>query len=152
MNNLVQSVTLCTDPEIKTYGDGKSLVSFNGAVNKRYKKEGEANADFFKYVAFDKTADFIAKYFKKGSKMLIRGEVNNNNYTDKDGKKVYGTQIHIDTVEFSGTKADGNISSGEASAPAEQPVAKPTEQLAEQSAAKSDSTPATASYDEYDDF
>ncbi len=142
MNKVIQTVTLCADPEAKAYGDGKQLVSFNGAVNKRFKKEGEADADFFKYTAFGKTADFILKYFKKGSKMLITGEVNNNNYTDKDGKKVYGTQILIDTVEFFGKKSDGEVGGADNGAPAANTDDAP----------KANSAPAATSYDAYDDF
>lgn len=138
MNRVIMTVTLCADPEVKTFGDGKSLVSFNGAVNKRFAKEGEPTADFFKYVAFGKTADFIAKYFKKGSKMLITGEVNNNNY-EKDGVKHYGTQILIDTVEFFGKKEDGgNAASG-------------TTETAGSTGTKTDDS-GFASYDGFDDF
>lgn len=135
MNKLIQTVTLCADPEVKSYGDGKSLVTFNGAVNKRFKKEGDPDADFFKYTAFGKTAEFISKYFKKGSKMLVMGEVQNNNY-EKDGVKHYGVQIIIDTVEFFGKKSDGeNAANNSQSTPAAE-----------------NSSPATTSYDEYDDF
>lgn len=143
MNKLIQTVTLCADPEVKTYGnEGKSLVTFNGAVNKRFKKDGENNADFFKYTAFGSTADFIAKYFKKGSKMLMTGEIQNNNY-EKDGVKHYGVQIIIDSVEFFGKKSDGENNANES-----QPSAP-----ANNSAPAENSAPATtSSYDEYDDF
>jgi len=110
MNKVIQTVTLGKDPELKQYGDGKQMVTFSGAVQKRYVKEGEESADWFNYVAFGKTAEFISKYFKKGSKMLITGEVNNNNY-EKDGVKHYGVKINIDTVEFFGSKpANGEAS------------------------------------------
>lgn len=154
MNKVIMTVTLCADPEVKTYGsDGKVLVSFNGAVNKRFKKEGEADADFFKYTAFGKTAEFIAKYFKKGSKMLITGEVNNNNY-EKDGVKHYGTQILIDNVEFFGKKSDNEVSDNTSSnAPANKaPVndyAPSDDPFGNTSA---NSSAAVSSYDEYDDF
>ena len=102
MNKVIQVVTLGADPEIKTYGDdGKSLATFSGAVAKRFVKDGEDNVDWFKYCAFGATADFIGKYFKKGSKMLIEGEIHNNNYT-KDGVKHYGVQITVNNVEFYG--------------------------------------------------
>ena len=141
MNKIIQTVTLCADPEVKSYGDGKSLVNFNGAVNKRFvAKEGDPTADFFRYVAFGKTAEFIGKYFKKGSKMLVTGELNNNNY-EKDGVKHYQDQIVIDSVEFFGKKSDGENNTG--SAPAKSEPAK--------SSSSSDSS-GFASYDEYDDF
>jgi len=143
MNRIIQTVTLCADPEVKTYGEGKALVNFNGAVNKRFAKEGEPNADFFRYVAFGKTAEFIGKYFKKGSKMLVTGELNNNNY-EKDGVKHYQDQIVIDTVEFFGKKADGENNGSEKSE-------TNSETKSETNESKSDSS-GFASYDAYDDF
>lgn len=114
MNKVFQTVTLGKDPELKTYGDGKSLVNFTGAVNKRFVKEGEDSADWFNYTAYGKTAEFINQYFKKGDKMLITGELTNNNY-EKDGVKHYGCKINIDTVEFFGSK---KAASGDAKASA----------------------------------
>lgn len=146
MNKVIQTVTLCADPESRPYNNGEgTIVSFNGAVNKRFVKEGEPNADFFQYTAFGKTAEFIMKYFKKGSKMLMTGEVNNNNYTDKEGKKVYGTKILIDNVEFFGTKKDNEVSgdSSQANGNASATAANNTSSPAEASA---------SSYDSYEDF
>lgn len=142
MNKVIQVVTLGGDPEIKTYGDGKSLATFSGAVAKRFTREGEDNVDWFNYCAFGATADFIEKYFKKGSKMLIEGEIHNNNYT-KDGVKHYAVQITVNNVEFYGKKSDGNVTgdNNSTSTPA-----------AAQPAAQANSAPATASYDAYDDF
>lgn len=107
MNKVIQTVTLGKDPEIKTYGDGKQMATFSGAVNKRFVKEGEDSADWFNYTAFGKTAEFIGKYFTKGSQMLVTGELVNNNY-EKDGVKHYGCKIIIDTVEFFGKKSEGS--------------------------------------------
>lgn len=116
MNKVIQTITFCADPEIKFYGsENKAMTSFNAAVNKRFKKEGQPDADFFRYTAFGKTAEFICKYFKKGSHALITGEINNNNY-EKNGVMQYGQQILIDTVEFFGKKPDDNGTT--ASAPA----------------------------------
>ena len=138
MNKVIQVITFVADPEIKTYGsDGKTVASFRGAVNKRFKKDGEADADFFKYVAFNKTAEFIGKYFKKGQKALIMGELNNNNY-EKDGVKHYTDQILVDTIEFFGKKSDVDESSSTSTS---------------SSTSKSTSTASkTESYDEFDDF
>lgn len=108
MNKVIQVVTLGADPEIREYGDGKKLVNFSGAVQKRFVREGEDSADWFKYTAFGPTADFIAKYFTKGSKMLIEGEIHNNNY-EKDGVQHYSVQITVNNVEFYGKKADGEV-------------------------------------------
>ena len=135
MNKVIQVVTLTADPKVSTYGDNKTRVNFNGAVAKRFKKEGE-NDNFFQYVAFGATADFINKYFKKGSKMLITGEINNNNY-EKDGVTHYGVQILIDSVEFFGKKSDNPAASGDSA-----PTAK----------AEKTETTESASYEEYMDF
>lgn len=109
MNECIMTPTLCGDPEYKQTSNS-SVCKFNGAVNKRYvAKEGDPKADFFQFVAFGKTADFINKFFKKGDKMLVKGEVNNNNYTNKDGQKVYGTVFTIESVEFFGNKNDGGV-------------------------------------------
>lgn len=105
MNKLIMSGRLCADPEMRVGASGNAIVSFNLAVDRRFKRDGDADADFFKCVAFGKTAEFIEHYFHKGNKILIEGEVRNNNYTDKDGKMVYGTQILISQVEFGESKA-----------------------------------------------
>ena len=117
MNKVIMTVTLGADPKISKISEDKSVVNFSGAVNKRYVKEGEPSADWFNFTAFGKTADFIGKYFKKGSQMLVTGEVVNNNY-EKNGEKVYGTKIIIDTVEFFGKKAEGQTAETDAPAPA----------------------------------
>jgi single-strand DNA-binding protein len=141
MNKVIQTLRLCADPEIKTYGDDKQLVSFRGAVNKRFKKDGEPDADFFQYTAFGKTAEFISKYFKKGDPMLIEGEINNNNYTKEDGTKVYGTQIVVNNVEFFGKKSEDSGSGSSES----------TSSGAETKKTETKSSAATSSYDEFDD-
>lgn len=105
MNKTILSGRLCADPEVRFGASGSAIASFNLAVDRRFKRDGDADADFFKCVAFGKTAEFIEHYFHKGNKILIEGEVRNNNYTDKDGKMVYGTQILISQVEFGESKA-----------------------------------------------
>ena len=134
MNKIIQTLTLVADPEISTYGEDKSRATFRGAVAKRFKKEGEPD-DFFQYVAFGATADFIGKYFKKGQKMLIEGEIHNNNF-EKDGVKHFNVQILVNNVEFFGKKEDGG-------------VAKSTEAKAE---APKKEAAKTETYDEYMDF
>lgn len=148
MNTVIQVVTLGGDPELKTYGeDGKSRVTFSGAVPKRYTKNNEDKTNWFNYVAFGSTADFIAKYFTKGSKMLIVGEINNNNY-EKDGVKHYGNQILIQNAEFYGKKSDGTQTSESVSQAT--PAATPAP--AEPTSAPLPPEPAISSYDAYDDF
>lgn len=106
MNLTVQVGRFTADPEIKTYADNKILAGFTLAVNRRFKQEGQTDADFFNYVAFGKTAEFIEKYFKKGMKAVVTGELRNNHYTDKNGVKHYSEQIIVSTIEFAESKGE----------------------------------------------
>ena len=152
MNQVIQVVTLGADPEIKEYSSGKNMAKFSGAVPKRYTREGENNTNWFQYVAFGATADFIEKYFRKGSKMLVVGEINNNNYTKEDGTKVYGDQIVINTVEFYGKKSNGDASAATSNNASAAPAPSTPAAPDNSSAAPANSAPANPSYDAYDDF
>ena len=94
------------DPEIRYSADKKAVASCNIAVNRRFKQEGQPEADFFNLVGFGKTAEFIEKYFHKGMKALVTGELRNNNYTDKDGIKRYTNDIIISSIEFAESKSN----------------------------------------------
>lgn len=94
------------DMEIRYSNDGNAVARFDFAVNRKYKREGEADADFFSCVAFGKIAETFEKLnIGKGTKLLIEGEVRNNNYTNKDGQKVYGTQIAVSSFDFCESKS-----------------------------------------------
>lgn len=91
---------LVADPEIK-YTDGGSTVSrFRVAVDRRIKSEGGPTADFITCKSFGKTAEFIEKYFHKGSKIGLQGRIQTGQYNDKDGKTVYTTEVVAENVEF----------------------------------------------------
>lgn len=110
MNKVEMMGRMVRDPEVR-YSQGANATAvarFTIAVNRRYKREGEPDADFFSCVAFGKAAEFIEKYFKQGKMIAIVGRVENDNYTNKDGQKVYGTRISIDECFFCG---DSNGSS-----------------------------------------
>lgn len=94
---------LTQEPELRYSTDGKAVAKLSLAINRKYKQEGQADADFFNYVAFGKTAEFIDKYFHKGMKALITGELRNNHY-EKDGVKHYSEQVIINTIEFAESK------------------------------------------------
>ena len=102
MNLVVQVGRLTADPEVRHNGD-KVIAKFSIAVNRRFKREGEPDADFFNCVAFGKTAEFMEKYFHKGMKAVINGELKNNHY-EKDGVKHYSDQIVVNTIEFAESK------------------------------------------------
>ena len=104
MNKVIFLARLGNDPEIRyEQASGNAIASFSIAVNRRFKRDNEPDADWFNCVAFGKTAEFCEKYLHKGNKVLIEGEVQNDNY-EKDGVKHYGTKIVINQIEFAESK------------------------------------------------
>jgi single-strand DNA-binding protein len=99
---------LTADPDLKTSASGKAFCRFNLAVNRPYKQGDEQKADFFGVVCFNKTAEFVSKYFTKGNPILVSGSVQNNDYTDNNGVKHYGCQIVANSVCFCGSKSDNS--------------------------------------------
>lgn len=100
MNNVSLIGRLTRDPEVRyAQSNSKAVARFSLAVD----RIGEG-ADFINIVAFDKTAEFIEKYFKKGMKIALTGHINTGSYDDKDGKKVYTTDVIADRVEFCESK------------------------------------------------
>lgn len=104
MNKWLAMGRACGDPETSTSTTGKTVSRFTLAVDHRFKKDGEPDADFFTCVCFGKTAEFVGQYIKKGTKILVSGEPQNNNYTDKNGNKVYGWRFIVNEVEFAESK------------------------------------------------
>lgn len=107
MNLVIQMGRFTKDPEIRYTQDNKAIARGNIAVNRRFKQDGQPDADFFTVVAFGKTAEFIEKYFRQGMKAVITGELRNNNYTDKDGVKHYNNEILVNNIEFAESKRAG---------------------------------------------
>ena len=103
MNLVVLVGRLTADPEVR-YNNDKAVARFSLAVNRRFKRNGDADTDFFNCVAFGKTAEFMEKYFHKGMKAVITGELRNNHY-EKDGVKHYSEQVVINTIEFAESKS-----------------------------------------------
>lgn len=107
MNKIILLGRLTRDPEVR-YSQGENsmaIARFSLAVNRRYKREGEPEADFFNCTAFGKQAEFVEKYLKQATKILLSGRVQNDNYTNKEGQKVYSVQIMIEEIEFAESKA-----------------------------------------------
>ena len=101
MNKIVLVGRLTRDPELRSTTAGFSTASFTVAVNRNFKNaNGEYEADFPNCIAFGKTAEFVEKYFKKGDAIGITGRLQTGSYTNKNGDKVYTTDVVIDTVEF----------------------------------------------------
>lgn len=103
MNKVVLLGRITRDPELRQAGE-TSVVNFSVAVDRRFKKDGGQEADFPSCVAFGKTAEFIEKYFFKGMKIAIEGRLQTGSYTNKDGKKVYTTDVVVEAVEFAESK------------------------------------------------
>ena len=108
MNKVILMGRLTRDPEVR-YSQGDSqmaIAKFSLAVDRRYKKQGdETTADFFNCTAFGKQAEFVEKYLKKGTKVVVTGRIQNDNYTNKEGQKVYSVQIIVEEMEFAESKA-----------------------------------------------
>ena len=125
MNKVILMGRLTRDPEVR-YSQGANATAvcrYSIAVDRRFKREGEPDADFFNCTVFGKGAEFAEKYLKQGTKIVITGRIENDNYTNKDGQKVYGTRILVEEQEFAESKnaAGGNSGSfggNTASAPA----------------------------------
>ena len=103
MNKVILIARLCRDVEERS-NSTTTVARFTVAADRSYKKDGEPTADFISCVAFGKTAEFISKYFSKGSKIVIEGEWRTGSYTNKDGQKVYTNDCVVNRVEFAESK------------------------------------------------
>ena len=106
MNKVILIGRLTRDPEIRysTGANATAVGSFSIAVDRRFKRDGEPEADFFNCTSFGKQAEFVENYFRKGMKVVVVGRVQNDNYTNKEGQKVYSTRIMVDELEFAESK------------------------------------------------
>ena len=109
MNKVVLMGRLTRDPEVRYTSTNNTLVaSFSLAVNRRFARQGEERqADFINITAWDKTGEFCSKYFKKGQQVGIIGRIQTRNYDDKDGKKVYVTEVVAEEAYFADSKREG---------------------------------------------
>lgn len=114
MNKILICGRLTGDPELRySAGNADSCVCrYSVAVDRKYKKEGEQEADFFNCVAFNKSGEFASKYFRKGMKVAISGRMEADNYTNKDGQKVTAWKVLVDEQEFAESKNADNSASG----------------------------------------
>lgn len=105
MNLCIHIGRLSRDPEVRYGQSGNAMASFTLAVDRRFKREGQATADFLNFKAFGKTAEFLEKYCHKGAKLVVQSHLQNDNYTNKEGVKVYRDSLMVDSVEFAESKA-----------------------------------------------
>ena len=112
MNNVALTGRFTRDPEIKYAESGTSIARFTLAVDRRFKRDNGPTSDFISCIAFGKTAEFIEKYFYKGMKMELSGRIQTGNYTNKDGNKVYTTDVVADQVGFAESKTSSGQTGG----------------------------------------
>ena len=108
MNKLQMIGRIVKDPEVR-YSQGgtpMAIARFTLAVNRRFKRQGEPDADFFNCVAFGKTGEFAEKYMKKGGQFTICGRLQNRSWEDNNGQKRYATDIVAEEIYFAGGKGE----------------------------------------------
>ncbi len=118
LNSIIIMGRLTADPELRSTSSGLSVTSFTVAVDRGYVKAGEEKkADFIPVVAWRQTADFVSKYFHKGSMIAVQGSLQSRSYEDKNGNKRVAYEIIADQVSFCGSKADSGTGSYDSVSP-----------------------------------
>ena len=101
-NKVILIGNLTADPEVKVTTSGVSVCTFNIAVNRKFAKDGEQTCDFITVQAWRQTAEFVSRYFTKGKPILVCGQIQTRNFTDKQGNKRTATEVVADEVSFVG--------------------------------------------------
>ena len=127
MNKAILVGRLTRDPEVR-YSQGENATAvarYTVAVDRRFKRDGEPTADFIPCVVFGRSAEFAEKYFRQGMRVSISGRIQTGSYTNKDGVKVYTTEVIVEEQEFAESRAESeaNRASYQHSAPAPAPRA-----------------------------
>ena len=119
MNVVIIKGRLTRDPEIRyaQNGNNTAIARFSLAVNRKFRREGEPEADFFNVVAFGKNAEIIEKYVLKGNEIAVRGHLQTGSYQNKEGQTVRTTDVILDEFDFCGSKASNGGSSNQTKRP-----------------------------------
>lgn len=120
-NKVILIGNLTADPELKQTTNGTSVCSFSIAVNRRYTRadQGQQSVDFINVVSWRQTAEFVSRYFKKGSPILVCGQLQTRTWTDNQGQKRYATDVVADEVTFTASaNQTGSVAPGMTDAPA----------------------------------
>ena len=115
MNKVILMGRLTRDPEVRySQGDASTAIArFSLAVDRRFRRDGEEQtADFINCVAFGRTAEFMERYARKGTKFVVEGRIQTGSYTNKDGQRVYTTDVVVENIEFAESKASGDNNNG----------------------------------------
>ena len=105
MNKFICLGRLTRDPEITTSSSGTDIAKYAVAVERKFKREGQPTADFFNCTSFGKQAEFVGKYLKKGSKVILSGSIQIDSYTSKTGEKKTSINVTVEEIEFAESKA-----------------------------------------------
>lgn len=108
MNKVILIGRLCNEVETRRTQSGKAVASYRLAVDRQFKQDGQPEADFLNCVAFGNNGEFAGKYLSKGMKIAIEGRIQTRTYDDKDGKKVYVTEIIVEHHEFCEKKTESS--------------------------------------------
>lgn len=114
MNKAVLIGRLVRDPNVR-YSQGEdpiAMARYTLAVDRRFKRDGQQNADFINCLAFGKSAEFAEKYFKQGTKIAVSGRIQTGSYTNRDGVKVYTTEVVVEEQNFAESKNSENQNNG----------------------------------------
>ena len=120
MNKVILMGRLTRDPDVR-YSQGENATAvarYTLAVDRRFKRDGEASADFISCVAFGRVAEFAEKYFHQGIRIVGSGRIQTGSYTNRDGQKVYTTDVMVEEQEFAESKSSSSTGSGRSEAPA----------------------------------
>ena len=120
MNHVILTGRLCADPDMRQTSGGTAIASYRLAVDRRYKKEGQPNADFINCIAFGKGAEFAERYLQKGTKIAVEGRIQTGSYTKDDGTNVYTVDIVVEHHEFVEGKKGAASTAPAAAAPTAQ--------------------------------
>ena len=126
MNKVILMGRLTRDPEVRYSQGGENplaIARYTLAVDRRFRRDGEQTADFISCVSFGRTAEFAEKYFRQGMRVLVSGRIQTGSYVNKDGQRVYTTEVILDDQEFADSKGAASDMSGyQHSAPAGRPT------------------------------
>ena len=132
MNKVVLVGRLTRDPEVRSTSSGSNTARFTVAVNRNFKnKDGQYDADFVSCVAFRNTADFVSRFFKKGSMIGLEGRIQTGSFDAQDGSKRYTTDVVVDNVEFVGGRNEGSSSVPSNNSYMDMPASDPIDMMPE---------------------
>ena len=117
MNKVILMGRLTRDPEVR-YSAGENALAiarYTLAVDRRFRRDGEASADFISCVSFGRTAEFAEKYFRQGLKIAVTGRIQTGSYTNREGQKVYTTEVVVEEQEFAESKSAAASNGGDSS-------------------------------------